>query len=326
VSLGQDMLDAERERAIWGQPKSGFPAIDKQGLKPGEMASVIVPPKATPGYDKNGRPIDRCYCDARFMDAESYRDHLPCPAVKWDTPNPTPEQVTIAGLRKLVDAGRKEIENLKAALKDLVRKCQETDVRAVMAENNVSELRQQLADAEARCDTAIGQAFDLLSKYKTAASDAEKYHAELIILRPLRQQLEDSDQRAESLELELRQCQTNLREANIELQNLRKQLKQELPEIKTRLAALEKIQRLAAALEDETRIPATKVFEAARRNAIPVKDLLYEKCVHTEHCCQRHGCKYSDKDCPVAQGRKPQSFPCEECDCERGTCTHIDCL
>lgn len=35
--------------------------------------------------------------------------------------------------------------------------------------------------------------------------------------------------------------------------------------------------------------------------------------VHTEHCCVVHGCKYGDDDCPVTTGRKPQSFPCEDC-------------
>lgn len=44
-----------------------------------------------------------------------------------------------------------------------------------------------------------------------------------------------------------------------------------------------------------------------------------EKCVHTEHCCFKHGCKYSYGDpekeaqCPVANGTKAQSFPCEFC-------------
>ena len=38
------------------------------------------------------------------------------------------------------------------------------------------------------------------------------------------------------------------------------------------------------------------------------------KDVHTEHCCQRHGCKYSDSDCPVETGKKHQSHPCEMCD------------
>jgi len=38
-----------------------------------------------------------------------------------------------------------------------------------------------------------------------------------------------------------------------------------------------------------------------------------DKCVHTEHCCYEHGCKYGDEDCPVETGRKPQSFLCEYC-------------
>lgn len=38
-----------------------------------------------------------------------------------------------------------------------------------------------------------------------------------------------------------------------------------------------------------------------------------KKCVHTEHCCRIHGCKYGDEDCPVYLGQKPQSFACESC-------------
>lgn len=41
-----------------------------------------------------------------------------------------------------------------------------------------------------------------------------------------------------------------------------------------------------------------------------------EKCVHTEHCCKDHGCKYGDEDCPVTTGMKPQSYPCEICGLE----------
>lgn len=37
------------------------------------------------------------------------------------------------------------------------------------------------------------------------------------------------------------------------------------------------------------------------------------KCVHTEHCCIVHGCKYRDKDCPVETGKAVQSYPCESC-------------
>ena len=38
-----------------------------------------------------------------------------------------------------------------------------------------------------------------------------------------------------------------------------------------------------------------------------------ENCVHTEHCCLKHGCKYREEDCPVALGLKKQSFLCEDC-------------
>lgn len=51
------------------------------------------------------------------------------------------------------------------------------------------------------------------------------------------------------------------------------------------------------------------------------------RCVHTEHCCKLHGCKYGydgydqygDEDetprgdCPVAAGTKSQSFRCQNC-------------
>lgn len=44
-----------------------------------------------------------------------------------------------------------------------------------------------------------------------------------------------------------------------------------------------------------------------------------QKDVHTEHCCSEHGCKYGkDNICSVSLGDKPQSFPCEFCDYERG--------
>jgi len=39
-----------------------------------------------------------------------------------------------------------------------------------------------------------------------------------------------------------------------------------------------------------------------------------EKCVHTEHCCKTHGCKYGDEFCPVINDVKQQSFPCEMCE------------
>lgn len=38
-----------------------------------------------------------------------------------------------------------------------------------------------------------------------------------------------------------------------------------------------------------------------------------DKCVHTEHCCAIHGCKYCDDLCPVKTGEKQQSGPCWAC-------------
>ena len=39
-----------------------------------------------------------------------------------------------------------------------------------------------------------------------------------------------------------------------------------------------------------------------------------ENCVHTEHCCVIHGCKYCDSHCPVELGKKKQSYMCEMCE------------
>ena len=43
------------------------------------------------------------------------------------------------------------------------------------------------------------------------------------------------------------------------------------------------------------------------------KQIQSEKCVHTEHCCEIHGCKYGDEKCPVFSGEKKRSFSCEDC-------------
>ena len=37
------------------------------------------------------------------------------------------------------------------------------------------------------------------------------------------------------------------------------------------------------------------------------------KNVHTEHCCEYHGCKYCEPDCPVENGIQEQSYSCEFC-------------
>lgn len=38
-----------------------------------------------------------------------------------------------------------------------------------------------------------------------------------------------------------------------------------------------------------------------------------DRCVHTEHCCKIHGCKYGNDNCPVMTEQKDQSFLCETC-------------
>ena len=42
----------------------------------------------------------------------------------------------------------------------------------------------------------------------------------------------------------------------------------------------------------------------------------YDKDVHTEHGCAKHGCKYGDEECTVATAQKPQSYLCEDCEWE----------
>lgn len=34
---------------------------------------------------------------------------------------------------------------------------------------------------------------------------------------------------------------------------------------------------------------------------------------HTTHCCAKHGCKYGNTDCPVANNVIKQVYPCEDC-------------
>jgi hypothetical protein len=34
---------------------------------------------------------------------------------------------------------------------------------------------------------------------------------------------------------------------------------------------------------------------------------------HATHCCDRHGCKYGDKKCPVELGKVKQETPCIDC-------------
>ncbi len=36
--------------------------------------------------------------------------------------------------------------------------------------------------------------------------------------------------------------------------------------------------------------------------------------VHTSHCCEVHGCKYSDDWCPVATKKMTQQYLCERCE------------
>jgi len=42
-----------------------------------------------------------------------------------------------------------------------------------------------------------------------------------------------------------------------------------------------------------------------------------DELVHKSHCCDKHGCKYGEDDCPVVSGKITQDFDCEECEEER---------
>jgi hypothetical protein len=39
--------------------------------------------------------------------------------------------------------------------------------------------------------------------------------------------------------------------------------------------------------------------------------------VHRTHCCNKHGCKYGDPDCPVEINLLKQDYPCEVCSDEK---------
>jgi len=84
------------------------------------------------------------------------------------------------------------------------------------------------------------------------------------------------------------------------------------------------LQRIREALEPEAfaqyvekRLHVMREARASMLRAFgedPPEPEGYKRCVHTEHCCVDHGCKYGDEDCPVETGQKPQSFFCENCE------------
>ena len=56
----------------------------------------------------------------------------------------------------------------------------------------------------------------------------------------------------------------------------------------------------------------TKLKEDASNNGkttIPIE----KWDVHIHHCCEKHGCKYGDIDCPVILNLAKQNHPCEFC-------------
>lgn len=82
------------------------------------------------------------------------------------------------------------------------------------------------------------------------------------------------------------------------------------PEKRSELMALAK--KIDAEEKDEIIAKGKILFEQHEKK----KKFDFEKNgdVHTAHCCIAHGCKYSDEDCPVATGKKPQEHTCEICE------------
>lgn len=86
----------------------------------------------------------------------------------------------------------------------------------------------------------------------------------------------------------------------VKLKPLRDAVKRREAEAR-RLSEIHNLERKLAALKGRTK--------PSERSEEPEDN----KDVHTEHCCEEHGCKYGDPDCPVETGRKKASFPCESC-------------
>lgn len=75
---------------------------------------------------------------------------------------------------------------------------------------------------------------------------------------------------------------------------------------KLRHSVQQSMEDAALFITEEYDIVHPEIFETE-------KEKESNKDVHTEHCCLEHGCKYGEDDCPVAAGRKVQSYPCESC-------------
>jgi cell fate (sporulation/competence/biofilm development) regulator YmcA (YheA/YmcA/DUF963 family) len=69
--------------------------------------------------------------------------------------------------------------------------------------------------------------------------------------------------------------------------------------------------QLAGLLDPREVIERVGADIAALEAEIEAEPPVQEFNVHTEHCCAEHkACKYGDKDCPVATGHLPTSYPC----------------
>lgn len=76
----------------------------------------------------------------------------------------------------------------------------------------------------------------------------------------------------------------------------------------------------AIAQTDKMQAMALDYFAALRNTLLDshIAQKIGPRCVHTEHCCIIHGCKYGDWDtCPVVIQKATQSHRCEDCSMER---------
>jgi hypothetical protein len=75
-----------------------------------------------------------------------------------------------------------------------------------------------------------------------------------------------------------------------------------------------KLKRVFEAAEKAVEALIDNDFKYPSDYTLPPPEASKNQDVHTEHCCGQHKrCKYGDEYCPVANGQKAPSYPCN-CD------------
>lgn len=67
-----------------------------------------------------------------------------------------------------------------------------------------------------------------------------------------------------------------------------------------------------ARLEEATLYETIEEAEEEAQGLFGVEEIV-NVAVHQTHCCDLHGCKYGDHDCPVETKEIKQSYDCETC-------------